>query len=369
MIKNTDFSDNKSDNKKENTEVPDSDTKSSGVKNISPQENIENYSLQKEIKLKRSLLILAVIGVISSVTAAYFLRKNNASQNLDQNTEKTQEVKVEKEPETDANIELTATPIETASTPVPTTARGLITPSSTLTPTPEVVINDNFSCGTYGGSEYPSYPATGLSPLFVSLFPSGGTMEGVSLVGFQWDYDGDGVWDSGTVDGRASHTYTTSGEYTPKFRVVGSNGEYGPTCTYPHAVVVGTAVDYENDTISVDKLYTEVTVSKSEQNFSFSGKEKALNDDNDRIYIPFLTVSSKEKLTTVRHEGTPYPGYGCYESGRTLQPGTAYHQNLFIDRDKPNGTYRGEFTITYTTDNGTVTKDAATARYAITLTD
>jgi len=60
---------------------------------------------------------------------------------------------------------------------------------------------------------------------------------------------------------------------------------------------------------------------------------------------------------------------GFYETGRDMNGGTGFHENLFIDKSKPNGTYEGEFMITYTTDNGTVTKDAGVARYKITLTD
>jgi len=242
-------------------------------------------------------------------------------------------------------------------------------PTIVTTTIPKEIINSSFSCGIYNSDSYPPFPAIGSVPLFVSLYPSGGTSSGVTLIGFQWDYDGNGTWDSETIEQQANRVYTSNGNFRPKFRVVGSNKEYGPTCTYPHEVVSGSFVEYQNDIISIDKLYTEVTVSRSKQNFQYVGSEENLNNGGNRIYIPFLTVSSKEQFTAVRIKATYNSLFGFYETGRDMDEGTAYHQHLFIDKSKPNGTYEGEFTITYTTDEGTVIKEAAVAKYKITLTD
>lgn len=269
----------------------------------------------------------------------------------------------------------TATIMPTATATVTPISSPTLKPTSvptiklTATPTiPTEVINTSFSCGTYGGDSWPPYPAMGPTPLFVSLYPSGSAP---NLAGFQWDYDGDGSWDSEALDFQANRVYETAGNFRPKFRVKVTNGEYGPTCTYPFEVRAGSSSEYQNETIAIDKLYTEVTVSKSKQNFEFDGPEINLNNiNNNTIIIPFLTVSSKEDFTAIRLKlNNSYSGYGTYEGGKDMREGTAYRQNLFIDKNKENGVYEGEFIITYTVDRGTVTREAPAARYKITLTD
>ncbi len=248
-------------------------------------------------------------------------------------------------------------------------------PTPTPTPTPKEVVNPNFKCGKYEPMTYPSFPALGSPPLLVTLMPSGGISEGYVLAGFQWDYDGDGKWDSGTIHSETTYTYTKQGVFKPRFRVVSTDGTYGPPCEYPFEVKVVPSVDYENDTIIVDKLYREFTISKSKQNYTFSGPEKYLNNggpEGDKIFIPFVTISSKNKFTAIRIKTKPdtYDGYGHHEGGRDLRAGTAYHQHIYINKNKPVGTYNGELIFTYTTgERGEITKEGPTLRYKIRLTE
>ncbi len=69
-------------------------------------------------------------------------------------------------------------------------------------------------------------PITGDAPLSVT-FTGSGTDDG-TIVAYEWDFDGDGVWDySSDTDGNTTHLYEESGIYDPVFRVVDDNGFSG----------------------------------------------------------------------------------------------------------------------------------------------
>lgn len=236
-------------------------------------------------------------------------------------------------------------------------------------------INPNSYCGQYGYdnnrvSNYPPRPAFGPSPLSVMLSPSGGVGSGISLLGFQWDFEGDGIWDS-TAETRITHTYKNNGTFTPKFRVKGSDGSFGPTCTYPFNVTVSdSSVEFQNDTIAVSKLNFEFTVSKSKQNYTFDNDQIIFNNlGNNRIALPAFSVSSKNSFTAIRFKDKYNSLFGIYEAGNDLYQGTSALYHFFIDISQPNGVYEGQNQITYTTNNGTVTNDGPIIRYKITLTD
>ncbi len=79
-------------------------------------------------------------------------------------------------------------------------------------------------------------PTSGNAPLTVTLDGGGSDSDG-SLVRFEWDYDGDGVYDwisETSMD--ASFTYTTAGTYNTVFRVTDNEGL---TATATKTVTVG----------------------------------------------------------------------------------------------------------------------------------
>lgn len=78
----------------------------------------------------------------------------------------------------------------------------------------------------------------GLAPLTVFLHGSGYAAGGDSLIGYQWDFDGNGVWDSDVILEPVNHTYTQPGTYLPQFRVKSSQGLWSDVCLYPYEVVV-----------------------------------------------------------------------------------------------------------------------------------
>lgn len=263
-------------------------------------------------------------------------------------------------------------------TPVSKTIKPLPTSKPTVIPTPTVVVNNKFTCGEYDQVTRPPIPAKGDAPLYEVLYPAGGIANGYSFFGWQLDYNGDGIWDTDKIkvdsnnpkSSRFPYTYDKGGSYTPKFRVVATNGEVGPTCTYPFDITVGSSPSYQNGVIAVDKLNFEVTVSRSKQNFEFPWFEKDYTNGGGTIYIPGFNVSSKENFTFVGFKNPWDALIGVFSTGANIDAGTSADFPLFINKSKPNGTYEGNQIITYTTGpNGTVINNGPTVKYKITLTD
>lgn len=244
--------------------------------------------------------------------------------------------------------------------------------SPSPSPTPTVIVDNTFTCGTYSGDSYPALPAYGKSPLYATLYPSGGTAGGISLAGFEWDFDGDGVWEGGVANSRVGRTYDKSGTFTPKFRAKGNNGAVGPTCTYPYQVVSGGSTAFENDILMVDKLSVEVTVSKSKNNHTFAGQLAKFNNDASTIYVPFVVISTKKEdrtIVTTYTNNTAGGNYGATTGNPYMDAGTAYYTQLWISKTLANGTYEGTMKIQYKDAAGVVVSDATSATYKITVTD
>jgi len=68
-------------------------------------------------------------------------------------------------------------------------------------------------------------PTEGTPPLTVNFDASGSSDPDGTIVKYEWDWEGDGIWDfySGT-DSTVSHEYTTAGEYTATVRVTDDGG-------------------------------------------------------------------------------------------------------------------------------------------------
>ncbi len=79
-------------------------------------------------------------------------------------------------------------------------------------------------------------PSNGEVPLTVQLFGSGTDSDG-QVVLYEWDFEGDGVYDwSSTTTGNTSYTYTTPGTYQAVFRVTDNNG-LTSTALPPYTIV------------------------------------------------------------------------------------------------------------------------------------
>jgi hypothetical protein len=113
------------------------------------------------------------------------------------------------------------------STPIPTAPPPTSTPTPTLTPTVPQCIESTIP------------PQTGPAPLTVTLHGGGAAGGPDSLVvGYQWDFDNNGTWDSGVDINPVTHTYQQAGAYDPKYRIQGSNGSWSVKCNYKYQVIV-----------------------------------------------------------------------------------------------------------------------------------
>ncbi|HVZ58462.1 MAG TPA: SdrD B-like domain-containing protein [Patescibacteria group bacterium] len=85
-------------------------------------------------------------------------------------------------------------------------------------------------------------PGTGSAPYTAFLHPGSTGGSGVTTQGYQWDFDGNGSWDTTTSPDAVNHTYTTAGTYSPKYRIVytvnGSSTQLYVPCSYPFQVIV-----------------------------------------------------------------------------------------------------------------------------------
>jgi hypothetical protein len=100
-----------------------------------------------------------------------------------------------------------------------------VTPSPTPTPDVPTCVQSTIA------------PATGAAPLTVTLFGGGAAGKTSLVTGYEWDFDNNGSWDTGVSIDPVKHTYGTPGTYTPKYRILGSNGKWSATCNYKYKIV------------------------------------------------------------------------------------------------------------------------------------
>jgi len=85
-------------------------------------------------------------------------------------------------------------------------------------------------------------PQAGPAPLKVTLHgggQAGGSDSGI--VGYMWDFENDGVWDTSVDINPVTHVYQQPGDYTPKYQILGTNGKWSNICNYAYTVKVGTS--------------------------------------------------------------------------------------------------------------------------------
>lgn len=110
----------------------------------------------------------------------------------------------------------------------------LVCPSPTPIPSPTP---------TAPACDLPSIPpASGPAPLNILLHGGGSTTNSNnSVLGYLWDFEGDGTFDTTTpqID-PILHTYSSPGVFHPVYQVVAQDGQTSPNCLYPYAVIVTT---------------------------------------------------------------------------------------------------------------------------------
>ena len=251
------------------------------------------------------------------------------------------------------------TPSDTKSTPTPESALLSLSPSpcsTSIKPTPTPYgLNDPISSDghCYAPEDNWSMPPKGVSPLYVTLFASGPGFDYTyaAIVGYQWDFDGNGTWDTNLVsEPKIGHIYSQNGTFKPKLRARSSKNTWTPTCDYGFTVVVGETQEYTNSSISVDKINVSVTISKSAQ----------------QKVVGFI-VSTKDKGIPIRFEGDI--NNITESSGADLNAGMSFAFHLFASPSTLNDTYNREVTLKYATENGTVWNNGPLIHYVITVTD
>lgn len=80
----------------------------------------------------------------------------------------------------------------------------------------------------------------GVAPLTVVLHGSGSGGSGPGFVGYRWDFENDGVWDTDVSIEPVTHTYINPGTYYPKYQILGSNNVWSSVCSYLDVVVRAT---------------------------------------------------------------------------------------------------------------------------------
>ncbi|MBI2399591.1 MAG: PKD domain-containing protein [Deltaproteobacteria bacterium] len=89
-------------------------------------------------------------------------------------------------------------------------------------------------------SSFTVSPATGMAPLLVQFSASMTDSDG-SITGYEWDFDGDGVYEYSSVSSSATHTYQVAGTYSARVRARDNGGAYA--VSNPESVTVSTAVN------------------------------------------------------------------------------------------------------------------------------
>jgi len=81
-------------------------------------------------------------------------------------------------------------------------------------------------------------PTTGPAPLTVTLHGGGYAGSTPGMDGYQWDFENDGIWDTGVSFEPVTHIYQETGTYYPKYRVHSINGQWSDVCDYAFPVIV-----------------------------------------------------------------------------------------------------------------------------------
>ena len=144
-----------------------------------------------------------------------------------------------------------------------------------------------------------------------------------------------------------------------------------PTCDYPYQIIAGSGVAFQNDIIMVDKQNVEVTISKSKNNYMFTGFQTEYNDKPDLIYVPYVIISTKKQPNSIiltAKDGASSE-YGTFTGSQYMDEGMSWHTALWVKKSLANGTYEGEMKIQTTDSTGVTRYDATTVTYKINLVD
>jgi len=194
-------------------------------------------------------------------------------------------------------------------------------------------------------------PQTGPAPLLVTLHGGGNAGGSGGVGGYKWDFENDGVWDTGVDINYVSHIYQTPGIYKPKYIIIGDNGVWSTICDYKYDVVVQSApvpghtyltlrigmdgIGAAGDNVNPDASSSNknpvttnrnVDVQISDTNNQTVTKIGSINYDstselflgNIDLGVSFTSGSYSVKVKSDGHLRKLYPGLMVITSGQTL---------------------------------------------------
>lgn len=242
-----------------------------------------------------------------------------------------------------------------------------VTPSPTVspstTPVPRVP-----ECGV---STIP--PTIGAAPLKVALHGSGKSNAlGVGIAGYEWDFDGNGTWDSPVQLDYIEHIYTVNGTYRPKFRIKDQNGKYSETCTYGYEVLVGpisTNPNYDVTIVPPTNLQPVGNIDSGSRNITWTASAKAeggyyLRVNEDGIDTTTWNAPSCDSNTNLR-TGDICETISTTSYSYTFKPGKTYF--VWVHSRATNGKYGEPVAATVVTRAGSEPTSSPTLTPTATL--
>lgn len=194
------------------------------------------------------ILICVLIAVVIGTTLYIKQRRidQNAKLNLTSQKENTTASPSASTTNNSPTIKLTPSPTQSAlhpttapSTPTPQPVNTPApTPINTPTPTPQS------SCGI-NALATPLDPSSSFdNPLTILLTYSATPTGNKYMTGAQWDFDGNGNWDTDMTqsNGSIAHTFPSNGNYNVKLQLKMSDGEITPVCNKTVTVPMGLTV-------------------------------------------------------------------------------------------------------------------------------
>jgi PKD repeat protein len=112
----------------------------------------------------------------------------------------------------------------TYTTPGVYTAKVRVTDNSGAQAVAQLIIESNTAGNSLPVAEITAQPASGNAPLAVLLDASGSDDSEGGIVSYEWDFNGDGIYDGYGSSPQVLHTYTAPGIMEARVRVTDSNG-------------------------------------------------------------------------------------------------------------------------------------------------
>lgn len=193
--------------------------------------------------------IVVLIGILIASTVGVVLYIKQQQSNSNPGTDitlKEDNTTASSSPTDPSNItpKLTQTPKPTTKPNTSSTLTTTLKPSNTPVPTNTPTPAPKSSCGI-NALATPIDPNTNFdNPLTIQLTYSANPVGNKYMTGTQWDFDGNGSWDTdmSQSNGTIAHTFPGNGSYNVKLQLKMSDGEITPTCSKNITVPMGITV-------------------------------------------------------------------------------------------------------------------------------